>query len=278
VEYAIVALGAVVGLLVFAALAGGPHSPGMAPAAFVTGAAQRTLSQSTADVTMSGTVRLSGQTLAMGGNGQVDFATNAMLLNVGANMSDGSMTETELMAGGDLYLQVSSDGHNLFAAAEGRPWLEIPFSQPGSQTAVNGSPASSLSLLRQNGARVTPLGPASIGGQTCNGYRVTPSRRAMLAAAKAEYAKLGLSPALTNAALAALPAATPPAITAWFGSQDQLACQLSINIQLGAPTASGSGVAQMAMTFTHYGVPVQVIPPPSSETTSLQQLAKAARR
>jgi hypothetical protein len=267
----------VVAVLVFVALSGGPRSPGIAPAAFVTRAAQRTLSQSTADVTMSGTVQLSGQTLAMGGNGQVDFATNAMLLNVGASLSDGSMTETELLVGGNLYLQMSSDGHNLFAVAGGRPWLEIPFSQSASRTVVNGSPASSLSLLRQNGARVTPLGPRIIGGQTCDGYSVTPSSQAMLAAAKAEYTQLGLSPALTNAALQAVQAQTPPTITAWFAAQDQLACQLSIYLQLGAPTQAGSGVVQMVVTFTHYGVPVQVIAPASSDTTSLQQLQKAAQ-
>jgi hypothetical protein len=277
VEYAFVALGAVVAVLVFVALGGGSRSPGIAPAAFVTKAAQRTLDQSSAEVTVSGSVQVAGQTLAMGGDGQVDFATNTMSLSLGASVNNGSMTETELLVGGNIYLQVSSDGHNVVAGlAGGRHWLEVPFVQSGSRTLSTGSPAVSLSLLSQEGARVTPLGPSSIGGRTCNGYSVTPSKQAMLAGAQEEYAKLGLSQAETNAALQALQAATPPTITAWFDSQ-QLACQVDVYLQIGTPTtSSGSAGVQMAMTFTHYGAPVKVTVPAPSDTISLQQLLKAA--
>jgi len=278
VEYAFVAAGTVVAVLVFVALAGGSHSPGIAPAAFVTRAAQRTLNQSSADVTLSGTVRLAGQTLAMGGNGQVDFDTNTMSLNLGASLPNGSITETELLVSGNIYLQMSSDGHNLVAAvAGGRHWLEVPFVQSGSRTLTTGSPATSLSLLSHQGGRVTALGPRSIGGRTCNGYIVTPSRAAMLAGAKAEYAKLGLSHAETNAAVQALQSATPPTIAVWFDSQHQLACQEDIYLQVGAPaTASGSVGVQMVMTFTHYGAATKITAPAPSDTISLQQLLKAA--
>jgi hypothetical protein len=236
------------------------------------------LNQSSAEVTLSGTVRLAGQTLVMGGNGEVDLATNTMSLDLGASLPNGSMTETELLAAGSIYLQMRSDGRNLVAAAAGgRHWLEVPFAQSGSRTLTTGSPAASLSLLSQQGGRVTSLGPRSIGGRTCNGYIVTPSRQAMLAGAKAEYAKLGVSEAQTNAALQGLQAATPPTITAWFDSRHQLACRVDAYLQVGAPIASSGSVGvQMVMTFTHYGAPVSVTAPAASDTIALHQLLKAA--
>jgi len=275
-EYAAVAAGAVVAVLVFIALAGGSGSPGIAPAAFVTTAAQQTLAQSTADVTLSGTVRVDGEDLAFGGNGQVDFRTNVMSLNFGASVPNGSVTETELLVGGNLYLQVTVDGHNLAAVTGGRHWIEIPFAQLGSQTVSNGSPGTSLSLLRQNGASVTSLGARNIDGQTCSGYAVTPSKQGLLAGAQAEWAQMGLSDTQTSAARQALEQAPLPKITAWFDAQRKLACEVTINLQVGNPSAAGAEDAQMVMVFTHYGVPVTVSTPAPSDTVSLQQLVTAA--
>src|SRR5271165_2823384 len=275
-EYAAVALGAVVAVVVFVVLAGGSRSPGLAPAAFVTKAAQRTLSQSTADVTMSGTMRMDGASLAIGGRGQVDFSTNDMSINVGASSSTGSITETELLVGGNFYLEVSVNGHDA-ALPGGRHWIEIPFALSAARTVTNGSPASALSLLSQEGAHVTPLGPRSINGQTCNGYTVTPTRQAMLAAVKQEGPNLGLSSSETTAELQALHDTTPPTITAWFGAQRELACQVTIDMQMGAPTSAGSGSAQMVMTFTHYGVPVKVTAPASADTVSVRQMLTASQ-
>ena len=275
-EYSAVAVGAVIAVLVFVAFAGGSRSPGLSPAAFVTKAAQRTLSQSTADVTLSGTDQVSGQSLSFEGSGQVDFATNVMSLNVGASSSGASVTENELLVGGNIYLDVTADGHDLATLTGGRHWLEIPFAQSGSQTATNGSPASALSLLSQEGDRVTPLGPRNINGQTCNGYIVTPSRQAMLAGAKAELTKMGFTPAQASAALQAVQGMTPPTITAWFDSQRQLACQVTVDMQLGSATSARTDSMEMVMTFTHYGVPVRVTAPAAGDTVSLQQLLQAA--
>ena len=275
-EYAAVAVGAVLAIVAAVALFGGSSSPDIAAAAFVTTAAQRTLAQSTADVTLSGTVHVDGEDLAFGGNGQVDFDTNVMALNLGASYANGSMTETELLAGGNLYLEVTADGHNLAAVTGGRHWIEIPFAQLGSQSVTNGSAGTSLSLLRQKGASVTSLGTRNIDGQTCSGYAVTPTRQGMLAGAHAEWAKMDLSAAETSAAREALQHAPVPKITAWFDSQHKLACEVTINLQIGDPSTAGAEGAQLVMTFTHYGVPVTVSAPAASDTVSLQQLMNAA--
>jgi hypothetical protein len=60
-------------------------------------------------------VHVDGEDPAFGGNGQVDFRTNVMSLDIGASIPNGSMTETELLVGGNLYLQVTADSHKLAA-------------------------------------------------------------------------------------------------------------------------------------------------------------------
>jgi hypothetical protein len=169
-----------------------------------------------------------------------------------------------------------ADGHNLAAVTGGRHWIEIPFAQLGSQTVTDGSPGTSLSLLRQNGASVTSLGTKNIDGQTCSGYAVTPSKQGMLAGAQAEWTQMGLSEAQTSAARQALLRAPLPKITAWFDAQRKVACQLTMNLQIGDPAAAGAADAQMIMAFTHYGVPVTVSSPAASDIVSIQQLVTAA--
>jgi hypothetical protein len=51
---------------------------------------------------------------------------------------------------------------------------------------------------------------------------------------------------------------------------------VTINLQIGDPTAAGAADAQMVMAFTHYGVPVTVSAPAASDTVSIQQLVTAA--
>jgi len=275
-EYAFVAAGAVVAVLVFVVLVGGkPSKPGIAPAAFVTRAAQRTLAQSTADYTLNATATVAGQSLAMDGHGQIDLAHDAMSFNVGASTPGGSIVENELQVGGNRYLEITVNGHNL-ALSGGRHWLEAPFAPTGGQSFATTSPDSVLALLSQQGAKVTAFGSQSIGGQTCNGYSATPTKEAMLAGARLEYAREGMSAAETNAALQFLQNVQPPTITAWFNSQTNLACRVDFYMQFGTPTASGSGDVQAQLTFTQYGGSVNITAPPQSDTVSIEQYLHSA--
>jgi hypothetical protein len=269
-EYAFVAAGAVVAVLVFVALeGGGSGKPGIAPAAFVTKASQQTLAQHSADFTLSATATVGGGTVAIGGNGKIDLATGAMSLNVGASTSAGAIAETELEVGGNNYLKLTENGHGL-PLSGGRHWIESPFAATAGSFET-GSPDSSLEYLSQQGDRVTSLGTQNIGGQRCNGYSVIPSTQAMAAGAKQEAAKIGLSTAQTNAALQALQNVQPPTITAWFATKTNLTCQVTFAMQFGAPTSSGSGSVESELTFTHYGVPVTIAAPSASDTVDLQQ-------
>ena len=270
-EYTFVAAGAVVAVLVFVLLAGGGRGKsGMTPAAFVTRAAQRTMAESTADFSLSTTASVSGHTLAITGNGQIDLANGSMSLSAAATTAGVSIDENVLEVGGNSYLKVAVNGHGL-PLGSGRQWIETPFTAASAGSFATTSPESTLALLSQQGARVTSLGSRSIGGQSCTGYSVIPTSQAMAAGYKQEFARIGLSTSDSNAALQDLANVQPPTITAWFSTETNLTCQVAVEMQFGAPTTSGSGSVEAQLTFTHYGTPVNITAPPASDTVDLEQ-------
>ena len=275
---AVAVVGAIVAVVALRGNGGDGSSLRLTPVAFVSKAATQTMAQKTADVTLSGTIQASGKTVAVHGAGQLDLAGKAVSLNLSARVpGGGAFNEHEIVSGGTVYLQLVAEGRNIFKAATGKPWLAIPIGRAlrsGSTSAADSNPASSLAILQQKGAKVTTLGSRSINGRRCDGYRVTPTRQAMIASAKQEWAKAGLSKAQTSTALQQLRNLTPPTMKVWFNPQGQLACQMDVGMQMGG-LSSGSASAHMTMTFTNYGAPVHISPPAASDTASPQELPKS---
>jgi len=221
----------------------------MAPAAFVTASAQRTVAQKTAKIALSGNFQMGDRAISLHGNGQVDFATNAFAFNLSYSSSSRAFTVTEnaILVGGNLYFRVTANGYSLPRVPGGRRWLEVPVGQSGPQDTAESDPASLLRLLEKKGARVTSLGTMSIDGRSCRGYDVTPASDALQGAA-------------------------PVTLRIWLDPQWQLACQMTIKVQIEAASAGSFGVsAQMLMSFTDYGEPVTIAPPPPSDTVSPQK-------
>jgi hypothetical protein len=227
-------------------------------AAFVTRSAQRTLAQNTADVTLQGAFNIDGIDINLRGNGQLDFASNASTMNLSMSAAHYRIVENVIETSQDLYLRMTINGRNTAQAFGGRHWFETPISDSTSQAQSDGSPVSSLHLLEQHGARIVPMGAQDIGGLNCDEYVVTP------------------------AAAQQLPEnSTSPTLTIWLDPQRQLLCQLDVYVQLGtAGAVSGSAPStdaeQLLMTFTHYGVPVTITPPPQSDTVSPGEGAQPA--
>jgi hypothetical protein len=282
--YATVATTAVAAVIAFVAIVGptsrgGSHSGSHQAdlAAFVKASAESTLDQKTADVSLTATTEINGSLVYLRGKGQLDLAANALAFSLSAIYSGTTLAESEIMIGQALYIEVSVNGQSLAQYLGGKHWLGIPVAASGIQNAVpQGSPAWSLQLLEQQGGKVVTIGPRSVGGLTCSGYAVTPSRQALLAAAQREWAQLGLPSSEETMARQALTDSTPPTISVWLDPTRQLVCELDVAMQMYTGTSAGSGSApstdslQMALTFTHYGVPVDIRPPPASDTLSLQ--------
>jgi len=61
-------------------------------------------------------------------------------------------------------------------------------------------------------------------------------------------------------------------MTVWIDPKRQLACQMSLNMQFSSapPTTnallSTAAVTPMSVTFTRYGTPVSISPPPRSDS------------
>jgi hypothetical protein len=253
-----------------AAGSAGSVSLGMAPAAFVTSAAQRTLTQKSADVTLTGTVGGNGRILSLHGSGQVDLAGNDAAFSLSTSYSGSTLTENEFLTSKDVFLQVALNGHSWNVG--GHQWMELPLAQSLATSVPLQSPAWSLQLLEQQGAQVVPVHTQNIGGLSCSEFTVTPTQQAMLsAAAQQEFSKAGLTKPERTTAQQLLRSANPPTLTIWFDPKRQLACQMDVSMPLSTDASPPSGTSQsielasVQMTFTHYGAQVHISPPAQSD-------------
>jgi len=171
---ALIAVGAVVA---FVAIEGGfsahhgPKSNGSAPAgtnlaAFVTRSARSTLAERSADFTVQGTIEVGGTEANLHGSGQVDFAADTVGMNVSTSVAGSTIVVTEIVTSQAIYQQLSVGRQSLSQILGGKHWFEIPLASGSSNSTLQGSLSSSLQVLEQQGARVTPMGPQDIGGRT----------------------------------------------------------------------------------------------------------------
>ena len=266
----VVAVGAIVLLIVTFGMSGSAPASGSVAAsavAYVATSAQRTLAQQTAEVTLSGTVQSAGVSVAVRGDGAINFTANSMNFNFDASFSGHALAESEVLTGGNLYLRSTVNGQGLNQLTGGRHWIRLPLVQSDPATLTSGDPLAALSVLEAQGDSLTSLGTENIDGERCTGYAVTPSKQAMIAAARQEFAKLGLSPAQVSAEVQIVQRTPPVTVTVWFDSH-QLTRQMSVAMQLSGVVGSGSVSAQMVVNFTHYGVPVHINAPAPSDTLS----------
>ncbi|HXW88740.1 MAG TPA: hypothetical protein VEJ42_10825 [Streptosporangiaceae bacterium] len=249
------------------------QAPTSSSAAFVSQSAQRTLAERTADMSLLGTVQSQGRTLTISGTGQIDFSTNAMALDVNVGGSGQPLTEKEILVNGNLFVALPTS--TALASLTGhRAWIQMPASQSGSANLAGSDPLSSLSVLEQQGASVQVLGTEDVGGVSCTGYAVTPTKQATIDAAKTEFAKLGYSPAVTGQLLTMVQGTSPPTVTIWLDSRGLVReMSESLGVQASGP---GSGVSvSMVIDVSGYGSPVAITAPPPSQTISYQSLLKA---
>ncbi len=261
VAIVVLATATVAGIVVKASQSGPtPGQPAISPAAFVNQSAQRTLAQSTAEMTLSGTLQAAGRSVALSGTGETDFGTGATQMSLDSSVLGRPLAEEEVLAGGNLYLTVSIDGQGLPQLTRGREWIQLPAAPSGPADLGGNDPLSSLAVLEQPGIAVQGLGSTVIDGVTCSGYAVTPSRQAMMAGAKEESARLGFS-----SAMASLP---PPTYTVWFDARGLLR-QMDMKWQM---TALGAMSVSATVDFSHYGSPVQITAPAPSDIIPYRSL------
>jgi hypothetical protein len=267
---AVIAVAAVVAV-VLAAVNGSRSATGpdqahaISPVAFVTRSAGQTLAERTADLTLSGTVQASRQSVAVSGTGEANFSANAMTLELDYSASGRSAIETEILIQGNLFYTEIINGQSLAQLTGGREWIQMPTQQSGSANLIGSDPLSSLSVLEQRGNAVRMLGTKIVDGVSCRGYAVTPGKQAMIAAVRKQIANLGLSPAVGDLELSLVQGMSPPTLTVWIDAQG-LMQQMSVGLQMSALGTSVS--ANMVVDFSHFGAPVLITAPAPSDTIS----------
>ena len=139
-------------------------------------------------------------------------------------------------------------------------------------SALSGSnPAQALSQLATVSSQVTRTGAATIGGVPTTGYRAevnltkVAARVAAKAGAKAAQA--------VRQEARALGTSTIP-VQIWVDAHHLVR---QVRYQLPIPAAStggpaGTGTATATITFSSYGVPVHLTPPPASQTADITSL------
>jgi hypothetical protein len=272
---AVVLVAAAVGGVLLLTSSSNPN-PGQAAsettAAFVTAAAEHTLAEHTADITLSGTIQVDGQSVALSGNGAANFSTNAAKINISIQADGHSIVANEILVDGDLYLAETVDGKGLSQYTGGAAWIAMPVQQSATADVDGTSPWSSLKVLEQHGDSVRSLGTALVSGVTCSGYTVTPSKQAMIAAARKAISRLPSSEA--SAGMRIVQAMSPPTFTVWIDGQKMMR-EMSVNLQLSGVGAVATANMSATMALSNYGTPVVVKAPPKSDTIPLSALSSA---
>lgn len=243
------------------------------PAALVAESAQTTLSQKTADITLTGNISVAGHQIPIAGTGAANFTSQLMSLDIKTTVSGMSFDIKELVASGKLYMSGNFGGTS-FSALTGKNWISLPV--PTSAQGLYGSdPFAQLKVLEQQGAAVTPLGQKTLDGRTVTGYSIVPTKASMIKAAQDELSQLGLDQSQTSQIQNALQQTQPPTITIWVDSSHLLR-QMSMALDTGG--AMSGVAADMEMNVDHYGVPVNVTAPSPSDVVSFQQFMQDAQK
>ncbi len=211
------------------------------------------------------------QTVTASGAG--DFATNAFQVTV--NASSGGSVEV-LETGGVAYVQVPPASR---ASVPGnKPWVSVNLNQVDQATlgrsfsqitsASNDSPTQVLSNLNAVSNNVTRVATPVLSGKQTTEYAATIDLNKVAAEAKA---KSGAKAAqAVTAEEQALGTHLVP-VKLWVGANNLLR---QVEEQVPIPAASsgatnGSGSATLTMTFSSYGSPVSLTPPPSSQVANI---------
>jgi hypothetical protein len=224
----------------------------------------------------------SSQNATVTGSGQVDFASGSFRATVNSP-SGGSVTV--LRAGGTEYVQVPAAAQSQIPGH--KPWVSVNLNKVSQArfgaslsqlSSVSGSdPAQALSQLAAVSSQVTKTGTVTIGGIPTTGYRAELNLNKVAAKVQAKAgAKAGQA---IRQEATALGTATIP-VQIWVDAHHLVR---QIRYQIPIPAAStggpaGSGRATATITFPHYGVPVQLSPPPGSQTADItSQLVQQAK-
>jgi len=275
---AVIVLAALVAgtIVLFVRRGSGPAArPSVTTVAFITQAAQRTLAERSAYMTLSGTIQIGSQWASIAGSGEANFSGHAATFSFTGGTNGTSVTEKQIMVGGDLYLTETVNGTSFSQITGGPEWIRIPARQSATANVSGFDPRMSLSALEQQGNSVRSLGTEFIGGVTCSGYAVTINPKAMIAALQKEDAASGLPAGTADSEKKLVQGMSPLTLTVWLDA-NRFIRQMSLNVQMSELGTSES--ASIVIDLSRLGAPVHITAPAPSDTISYKSLVQDAAK
>lgn len=251
-------------LVPLAAACGGGHKAStttatVTPVAFVKGAAHKTAQAASEHITLQGTTKVSGQAIAL--HGQGDFDNQKKLGSVHANFSAGGLSGAidEVVSGTTIYLRSP-----LFSAAlpNGKTWLKLDLEKFGRSQGIDLSaltsqnPVDALDQLARTGT-VTEVGDETIDGADTTHYRAhidvskVPQGKKLQALANAKYGPVDI----------------------WIGKDDGYVHRMHSSYSVRPSGTTAAQNVAFTMSFSDFGKMVDVSIPPAAETVDATKAA-----
>ena len=265
----------------------GEHGTAAASEA-VSQAVTQSLNEKSADVTLDMSLSMGDMNEHMTGSGAFDFGdkTGSFTMNIPEGDVPGQATtqldEQLIMDGSTVYVGLPSMINQVMP---GKSWISLDLSQytsgAGGLSSGAGSfedPTAFLRQLQSNGATVTSLGPTTFGGSAVTEYSVTiptstlePDLWGLGGTGSGASGDTGLSSSLQKMTAGML----PPTVTEKVYITDANLLK-GVDVPLSLSLLGKSMSEDMTVTYSNYGVPVTVTPPPADQVATLQQFESAA--
>jgi hypothetical protein len=269
-----IALAALLGAIILVVALVVTQGGGSNAEAVVISAVNSTMSDKTAQVTMSSHITGSfAGGVVMSGKGGIDFTQNAMSSEMSVSLGGQQLDVQVLYLGGIVYENMPE----ISQLVPGKSWVSLDLSSVPQSAATGspyslgaiGNPAAMLHLLAQHGNIVISLGPSTVDGVGVQGYAVTVNLSEM----RSELANQNL----------------PSWLRQISSSVDfrQLSFRLYIDangllrreIQSTQVTvSSGSVTADETLDFSEFGSAVNVVAPPSDQVVDFGQFLKSVEQ
>jgi hypothetical protein len=262
VAAAVLLVGALGGLAISGAFGGN----GTAASAAITTAASQSLGQKSVEMTLHVDVSAAGTSEQISGNGAFDFTNQSGTMTVTVPVNGQQYTEQVILAGQTAYVSLPPGAQEL-----GKSWASEDVSQFSSGSDALGSgfsqfedPASLLQRLQSMGGTVTPLGATTFDGSAVDAYSVEVTGSQL-------QQDLGQSPLPSSLKQFASGLSLPNVdLRVSIGTDGLLR---GIDIPFSLSIAGQSISEHFEMTFSNYGTPVSVAPPPADQVVPLSQIS-----
>jgi hypothetical protein len=215
----------------------------------------------------------SSQAVAITGQGQADFATKAFSASV--NVPSGGVLKIMLVRGTE-YVQVPPadrsriPGHKKWVSVHLKKVSQAKLGASLGQfsSASSNDPSQALSQLSAVSSGVTKEGTATVAGVPTTEYRAKVDLNKV--AARTQTMEGAEAAQAVRQEIKALGTATVP-VQVWIDAH-HLVRQIRYQVPIpaaGTGGTAGRGTAESTVTFTGFGAPVHLSPPPAGETADI---------